>query len=191
MSALDPRWAGCDEPRVARELAHSLLAADAYRHARGVAQQAGRLANAAGLAVDQRRRLLAAAWLADIGLARPPALASLAGARALRHAGRESLARIVAHHLAAAQEARLRGLPAVAAEFPWPAGADARILRLLDIAALTTAQDGSRASPAARLRAIVTVRGPADPSVRVLVSLVTALADDPRSRRLIEMIGAR
>src|SRR5207237_8386128 len=113
------------------------------------------------------------------------------GARALRRAGHEPLARLVAHHLGAAFEAAIRGHPPLGREFPVPAGADATLLTLLDIADVTTGADGARVAPATRLRELVNRLPPGDPAVRVLVYTVSRLGADDASRALVEHVSPR
>jgi hypothetical protein len=187
-------WAGCDRPRGAQRLVQEALGPSVYAHVRGVAQQAARLAVLAELAAEARARLLRAAWLHDVGLLAPGGFAPVAGARMIRRRGHEDTARIVAHRGGAAFEAALRGLPPVSAEFPLPTGEDRELARLLDIALLTTAQDGAPASPAAHLRALVKGRGPDDPSVRTTVWLVDRIGESAALRALMSRVadvGAR
>jgi hypothetical protein len=108
--------------------------------------------------------LLAAAWLHDIGYALEGDAHAVAGARALRRAGHERLARIVAHHSNAAERARWAGMPPIDPEFPRPSGDDAELLSLLDIADLLTGPGGERVDPAGRLADMVERRGAASPS---------------------------
>jgi hypothetical protein len=138
-----------------------------------------------------RARLLAAAWLHDLGFGLGAGLPPLVAARALRRAGHEPLSRMVAHACGADFEAALRGLPPVTREFPAPRGPDATLLTLLDIADLTTSGDGVRIGPAARLRELTSRRAPADPAVRVLVAQVARLADDASLRALVEHVAPR
>ena len=133
--------------------------------------------------------LLAAAWLHDIGYALPGGMHALDGARALRRAGHERLARLVAHHGGAAARARMAGLPPVTQEFPVPVGGDARLLSLLDVADLLTGPDGERVDPAGRLAGVVDRHGPDSPSVRALVENVNRLGADPLTRGLVEELS--
>ncbi|HWH13487.1 MAG TPA: hypothetical protein VNT51_01995 [Miltoncostaeaceae bacterium] len=180
-------WRRAGEPVAAHEIAQALLDGDAYARTRGVAQQAARLARTARLPRDARARLLAAAWLHDLS----PAGAPRQGARALRRAGHEPLARLVAHRRFAAMEAAIRGLPPLAAEFPVPRGADEGLLMLLDIAQVTTDGAGAPCTPATALRGLVERVGPRDPAVRALVALVSRLGEDPTARALVEMLAPR
>jgi hypothetical protein len=183
------RWRRAGEPVAAHDLAHALLGPRRYAHTRGVAQQAARLARLTRLDRAGRARLLAAAWLHDVGYGLGGGFHPLLGARALRRAGHEDLARIVAHHSGAAVRAALLGMPPLAAEFPTPQGPDRRLLGLLDVADLTTGPEGDRMTPAARLRDLASRRGAGDPRVRVLVAAVAALAEDPPTRELVERIS--
>jgi hypothetical protein len=153
-------WRDCGAPRGAQRLARALLEPPVYDHVRGVAQQAARLAIAASLDDEPRRLLLRAAWLHDIGLSVPGAFPPTAGARMLRRGGLEGLARMVAHQVGAAYEVILRGLPALTPEFPAPHGAAREVAQLLDIAILTTGQDGA-ASERASARGASWRRSPA------------------------------
>lgn len=184
-------WRRAAEPVGAHELAAGVLGMRRYAHTRGVAQQAARLARATRLPRDRRARLLCAAWLHDLGHGLGSGFHPLLAARALRRAGHEPLARLVAHHLGAAFEAALHGLPPLAAEFPAPAGGDAALLTLLDVADLTTGADGARVTPATRLRELVTRRAPGDPAVRVLVYTVARLGAEDDSRSLLEHVSPR
>jgi len=171
----------------AHEIAQALMGEAAYVRTRGVAQQAARLARAVRLPRDARALLLSAAWLHDLAPAPDP----LATARAVRRAGHEPLARIVAHRRFAAMEAAIRGRAPVRAEFPLPAGRDEGLLMLLDIAQVTTDDAGAPCTPATVLRALVAQAGPSDAAVRALVALVARLGDDPAARGLVEMVAPR
>jgi hypothetical protein len=182
-------WRRANEPVGAHALAAAWLNPTRYAHTRGVAQQAARLARATRLARERRSLLLCAAWLHDLGYGLGPGFHPLVGARALRRAGHERLARLVAHHSGAAFEAAIRGMPPLSREFPVPAGADAPLLVLLDIADLTTGPEGARLSPSARLRDLVARRNADDPAVRVLIGTVARLGQEPGLRRLVEEVA--
>jgi HD domain-containing protein len=184
-------WRRAAEPAGAHDLAAARLGPNRYAHVRGVAQQAARLARPTRLSRDLRARLLAAAWLHDIGYGLGPGFHPVIGARALRRAGHEPLARLVAHHSGAPLEAALRDLPPLAAEFPAPVGEDRALLDLLDIADLTTGTDGARVTPATRLRDLVERRARADPAVRTLVATAARLGRDPALRALGELVAPR
>jgi hypothetical protein len=183
-------WRAAGEPRGAHDLCEALSSRRRYEHMRGVAQQAARAARSVRLPGGHRRVLLASAWLHDIGYALPGDLHPVDGARALRRAGHERLARIVAHHSNAAERARAAGLPDIDAEFPVPVGADGTILDLLDVADLVTGPYGERIDPAGRLASLVERRGAASPAVRALVLNVERLGADPVTRRLVEELAA-
>lgn len=183
MTRTEPElWRDAHQPVCAHDLAVRLLDEAGYARTRGVAQQAARIARSARLERDRRARLLCAAWLHGLGAPRVTA-------RRLRAAGQEDLARIVAHSGFAAMAANIRAEPPVEAEFPVPVAADEGLLMLLDIAAVTTDEDGAPASPARRLRQMVERVGPGDPQVRAMVALVTRLGEDPSARALVEFLA--
>lgn len=182
-------WRDAGDPRGAHALCEAVSSARRYAHSRGVAQQAARAARAMALDPDARRHLLTAAWLHDIGYALPGSSHALDGARALRRAGHEDVARMVAHHSNAAARAQAAGLAPIGGEFPRPAGRDAALLALLDVADLLTGPDGERVDPAGRLAGLVNRRGPRSPSVRALVDNVNRLGADPTTRSLIEQMS--
>lgn len=184
-------WRRADDPPAAHDLAARRLERERYEHTRGVAQQAARLARRARLDREERRRLLAAAWLHDIGYGLGEGYHPLLGARALRQAGHEELARVVAHHSGAAHQAALMGLPPLEREFPRPAGRMAAILDLVDIADLTTGPQGAPLTPAQRFRRAVDRHGTGHPSVRVMVSTINRLGGDPEVRALVEHVSPR
>ncbi len=183
-------WRGAGDPRGAHALCEAVSSARRYAHSRGVAQQAARAARARALDPDARRRLLTAAWVHDIGYALPGSFHARDGARALRRAGHEDVARMVAHHSNAAARAHAAGIAPIDGEFPRPAGRDAALLALLDVADLLTGADGERVDPAGRLAGLVERRGPRSPSVRALVDNVNRLGADPVTRSLIEQLSA-
>jgi putative nucleotidyltransferase with HDIG domain len=97
----------------ARGTAEQLLGAvlpQRWRHVQEVAPEAGRLCD--GLHVD-RRVVVCAAWLHDVGYARalaPTGFHPLDGARYLRsHGWDDAICRLVAHHTDAASQATARG----------------------------------------------------------------------------------
>ncbi|MCB0882171.1 MAG: hypothetical protein KDC33_08150 [Thermoleophilia bacterium] len=180
-------WDAASTPVGAHAVAEALLAASAYAHTRGVAQQAARIARARGLSRDDRAALLCAAWLhAALGARR---VGRRACARQLRAAGHERLARIVAHHRFGAMEAALCGDPPVEDEFPIPDGTDEMLLMMLDAAVFTTDAAGAPASPAAALRDMVEDRGAGDAEVRAAVALLDRLGDDPAGRAMVEAVA--
>lgn len=181
-------WRAAASPVAAHEIAQAVLGPAEYLRTRGVAQQAARLARNVHLDRPGRALLLAAAWLHDVG---DPGAGRPDGARALRRAGQEPLARVAAHRRFAAMEAAIRGLTPLTAEFPVPAGRHEGLLMLLDIAIVTTDSAGAPCSPATVLRATVARQGAADAAVRALVALVARLADDPNARTLLELVAPR
>ncbi len=183
-------WRRAGTPAAAHDLSQALLPEARHARTRGVAQQAARLARAARLDRAPRARLLAAAWLHDVGRLLVPATPAPGAARALRRAGQEPLARIVAHCGNAALEAALEDRPPVVREFPLPAAGDAVLLVLLDVAVATTAPSGARAAPAAALRELAAQAGLRRYEVRARVALIARLADDPSARELIERVAA-
>ena len=164
----------CADPRTAHRLAEAVRPPGAYAHTRGVAQQAARLVHDAGIEPPARRRILAAAWLHDLGLAADGVRGT---ARAVRRAGHEELARIVAHQVGAEVEG-----DGPAAEFPRPAGASRRALAALDIAIVTTDQTGGRVTPREGVAAVAAARGAGDPRVRALVVRIAELAQSPEAQ---------
>jgi HD domain len=96
----------------ARSIAERLLAplGDRWRHARAVgqrAQEVGRI-----LSEPERRFLVAAAYLHDVGYApalRRTGLHQLDGAHYVRSLGQERLASLIAHHSESRFEVQLRG----------------------------------------------------------------------------------
>jgi hypothetical protein len=104
---------------------------------------------------DERERLVAAAYLHDIGYA--PELAAtgfhpLDGARHLRSLGDEDLARLVAHHTNARYEAGLRGIDGYEDEFPYSGTLLDDALTFCD---LTTSPDGELVTIEDRVEEIV------------------------------------
>jgi hypothetical protein len=189
MEQLTALWRRAGEPASAHDVAAALLLPDAYARTRGVAQQAARLARARRLDRAGRRRLLATAWLHDVGDRLGPGLPPLEAGRALRRAGHEPIARLVAHAGSADLAAALAGLPPVTREFPRPLPPDDALLLLLDVALVTTAGDGSRVAPAEALRDLVRRADPRSPAVRVRVALIARLGDDPDGRLLVERVA--
>jgi hypothetical protein len=182
-------WRRAGEPAAAHDVAAALLPADAYARTRGVAQQAARLARARRLDRSARGRLLAGAWLHDVGGALGPGLPSLEAGRALRRAGHERMARLVAHAGFAELAAALAGRPPVVREFPRPRPPDDALSLLLDVAMATTAWDGSRVTPAGALRDLLHRGDPRSTAVRVRVAMIARLGDDPEARALVERVA--
>lgn len=129
-----------------------LLPADRWRHVRGVATMAHRVAPL--LEKRERRWLLAAAYLHDIGYS--VALVetgshAIDGGRWLRRKGAERLARLVAHHSGARFDAAERGLDAAMAEFEREESSVADALTFCD---LTTSPVGQVVTVEARIAEI-------------------------------------
>lgn len=183
-------WRRADEPVAGHELASALLPPGRYVRTRGVAQQAARAARLQRVGRTARRRLLSAAWVHDAA-PRGGWEVPLTVARRLRHAGQEPLARVVAHSHNTPMAAALADRPPVVAEFPRPAGEDATVLLLLDLALLTTRADGTPGGPRDALRDRAQGLDPGDPALRALVALVARLADDPAVRAIVEALGRR
>lgn len=182
-------WRAAGTPRGAHALSEALSTPTRYAHCRGVAQQATRAANRTHIGRDERRLLLAAAWLHDIGYALGGDFHPVVGARAMRLAGHERLARIIAHHSGAALHAQAAGLPSLHAEFPAPVGLDARLRDLLDVADLVTSPTGECVSPAGRLRGLADRHGLGHAAIRALVANTERLSRSADLRTLVEQLG--
>lgn len=189
MGVTPAMWRDAGDPKGAHDLCEALCDRARYEHSRGVAQRAARCAQLVTQPADERRVLLAAAWTHDVGYGVSAGYHPVEGARALRRAGHERLARLVAHHSGADARARALGLPAVSAEFPVPAGPDRGLLDLLDVSDLLSGTEGEPVTPLARLERMVARKGPDAPSVRVLVQNVDRLGAQPDTRRLIELLS--
>ena len=144
----------------ARELCQSLFAAQLPRrwaHCQGVARQAGVIGRVLG---DQVAGVEEAAWLHDIGYAKPLVVSEfhpLDGARYLRHIGfgDRRLWALVAHHTCAMVEAEERGLAgALAAEFPI-GDVEPFALAALTYCDMTTGPDGQRVDVDERIAEIL------------------------------------
>lgn len=125
-----------------------------WAHVVGVAGTAAELVSKLDVEDD---RVVAAAWLHDIGYARELAqtgLHALDGARYLRDCGWDrQVVTLVAHHSAAPVEAAVRGLDAeLLREFPEPT--DRTALELLWYCDMTTGPSGERVSVEERLAEI-------------------------------------
>jgi HD superfamily phosphodiesterase len=119
-----------------------------WDHIRGVASRAQELT--ARLELPDGDALVAAAYLHDVGYS--PDLADsgfhpLDGARHLRELGEERLARLVAHHGGADEEASLRGL---ADELDAFVAEDTLVARALDYCDLTVGPNCETMTPAER-----------------------------------------
>jgi HD domain len=126
---------------------------DRWLHVQGVAMRARRVARA--LPVSERPRLLAAAYLHDVGWAptlRETGFHPLDGARWARRHGHDGLARLIAHHSGARFEAQVRGLDGELGEFEREDSATADALTFCD---LTTSPRGEQVTVAERMDDIV------------------------------------
>jgi hypothetical protein len=137
-----------------------------WAHSRGVAMRAQQIA--AVVDPDDRRMLVAAAHLHDIGYA--PGLVScgfhpLDGACWLEERGLIRLAGLVAHHTGAIFEAKALGLAEAMSRFPDERSAVSDALTYSD---LTTGPAGEPVSVAERLGEIQRRYGPANLVVRAL-----------------------
>ncbi len=179
-------WREAHTPVAAHELAAAGCDAERYAHVRGVAQQAARLARATHRSRTSRAQLLCAAWLHWLGSGATTGRTSQDGPRALRRAGQEQLARIVAWSGAAGRLAEGRGFGPLAEEFPVPTGDCAQALILLDIALVSTDAAGAPATPALVLRGLVGQVGHNDPAIAAFVGLVADLSEHPEARVLLE-----
>jgi hypothetical protein len=180
-------WRAADTPVAAHELAATVGRREDYGYVRGVAQQAARLARASGLTREVRAQLLSGAWLSAMGPGATSHEHTLDGPRALRRAGHEPLARVLAWAGAGSQLMRVGAGP-IDREFPVPSADAARVLILLDVALVTTDLGGAPAVPAVVLRGLVGRLGQADPAVGAFVGLVADLAGHPEARALIEAV---
>ncbi len=124
-----------------------------HAHSRAVGSRAAAIGPA--VVGDQTTTLVAAAILHDIGYAPELAVTGfhpLDGARFLRDQGFADIARMVAHHTGARNEARLRGLDELEDEFPFD---DSLLQRALTYCDLTTDPDGRPTTVTARVDEIV------------------------------------
>ena len=181
-------WTAAGTPVGAHALASAACDPDDYAYVRGVAQQAARLARATGLSRETRALVLACAWLCWSGPGATSLTRTLDGPRALRRAGHDDLARVLAWAGAAS---RLSGGAAPDADdgFPLPVGDGAQALILLDVALVTTDAAGAAAPPALVLRGLAERRGASDASVAAFVGLVADLSDHPQARVLVEAVS--
>ncbi len=181
-------WTAAGTPVGAHGLASAACDPGEYAYARGVAQQAARLARATALSREARALLLSCAWLSWLGPGATSRIRTLDGPRALRRSGHDDLARVLAWAGAAS---RLGGgaAPDGVDVFSLPTGDGARALILLDVALVTTDPAGSPAPPALVLRGLAERRGPSDAAVAAFVGLVADLADHPEARILIEAVS--
>lgn len=145
-------WAAAEARRLLADLP------DRWAHTRRVAARA-RCA-AAGLAAQDRDRLVAAAYLHDIGYASAlvdTGFHPLDGARYLQRLGRHDVACLVAHHSGADVEARHRGLAEELARFPTADGPLADALTFSDV---TSGPRGDRVDPGPRFAEVSDRHGP-------------------------------
>ena len=155
-------------PGEAEQLATRLLADLPVRlaHVRGVASIASEIADRAPIS----ELVVSAAWLHDIGYARPLAQTgfhALDGARYLASRGAPGVVvSLVAYHSGARYEAAERGMVESLAQFAAPP--DERDLDILTLADLSTAPDGARVSVEDRLAEIL-ARYPVDDPVHEAV----------------------
>jgi len=182
-------WRAADTPVGAHDLAATGCDRARYAYVRGVAQQAARLARATRLTREARARLLCAAWLSWLGPGATSEVRTLDGPRALRRAGHEQLARVLAWAGAAPHLLAHDGTSPVADEFPVPRADAARALILLDVALVTTEAGGAPAAPALVLRGLVERYGPSDPAVVAFVGLVADLAGYQEARMLVATVA--
>ncbi len=183
-------WRRAGEPAAAHDVAAALLSADGYARTRGVAQQAARLARARRLDRAARGRLLATRVAPRRRRGARPRAPVAGGGRALRRAGHERMARLVAHAGFADLEAALAGLPPVVREFPRPRPPDDALLaaagRRHGHDRVATARASRRRRPCATSPAAATRAARA---VRVRVSMIARLGDDPEARTLVERVA--
>jgi putative nucleotidyltransferase with HDIG domain len=150
-----------------------------WSHVQAVAARAGELAGA--VQPNQADRLIAAAWLHDIGYA--PEIGRtkfhpLDGARHLRDLGWPAdVVNLVAHHSGARFEAAERGLSAQLSEFPF---ADNPVLDALVTADLTTGPGGERLTYDERIAEILKRYPVTDPVHRTWVKAAPILKEAVR-----------
>lgn len=156
----------------ARDLAGALLAdlPQRWAHTAGVARRAEELCAAmgAGMAAADRDRVVAAAWLHDIGYADPvhdTGFHPLDGARFLRGAGWAArINALVAHHSGACYVAEVRGLRHELAEFPREVSPVADALTYAD---QTVGPDGTRVDIRTRMAEMLARHGATSDNARV------------------------
>lgn len=136
--------------RVAKATARALLVEQPARrrHSAVVASRAELLAS--GIGTDDRRTVVAAAWLHDVGHAsrlQSTGLHALDGARFLESRFPPRIVALVAHHSGARHEAQLRGLGENLDGYPRERS---RVADLLTYCDLTTGPNGEHVDVAAR-----------------------------------------
>ena len=137
-----------------------------WRHVQAVALRAASLP----FDGEERERLIASAYLHDIGYASDLVVTGfhpLDGARHLRDLGEEDLARLVAHHSNARYEATLRGIDGYEIEFPYGATILDTALTFCD---LTTSPEGKPVSLEDRTAELVRRYGPDHVTSRAIVA---------------------
>jgi hypothetical protein len=156
----------------ARDLADALLTdlPQRWAHTAGVAGRAAELCAAMGPAMTaaDRDRVVAAAWLHDIGYADPvrdTGFHPLDGARFLRGAGWAArINALVAHHSGACYVAEVRGLRHDLAEFPRELSPVADALTYAD---QTVGPDGGRVDIRTRMAEMLARHGATSDNARV------------------------
>jgi predicted hydrolase (HD superfamily) len=140
-----------------------------WAHVQAVAAKAKTLAEA--LMPDQADVIQTAAWLHDIGYAKPlidSGLHSLDGARYIARLGQfdSIVACLVAYHTGATEEAEERGFAdQLRREFSLPSD---DLMSLVTTADLTTGPDGSAVGPCARIKEILSRYSEGDPVHRAV-----------------------
>lgn len=139
-----------------------------WDHVQAVAAQAARIAHV--LPEPERARLVAAAWLHDIGYGpavRVTGLHPLDGARYLAAAGTDTdIVSLVAYHSGARYEAEERDLAEQLATIDPPA--DTALLDALTYADMTTGPQGQLVAATDRIAEILSRYGPDDPVHRAV-----------------------
>ncbi|MET7426213.1 HD domain-containing protein [Dactylosporangium sp. NPDC005555] len=154
----------------ARQLASALLTdlPQRWAHTAGVARRAAELCAALAMAPADRDRVVAAAWLHDIGYAAPvhdTGFHPLDGARFLRAAGWAARVNaLVAHHSGACYVAEVRGLRHEMTEFPRELSPVADALTYAD---QTVGPDGARVDIRTRMTEMLARHGATSDNARV------------------------
>jgi hypothetical protein len=161
-------------PRVgvadAKDLAEALLTdlPQRWAHTAGVARRAAELCAGMGMAAADRDRVVAAAWLHDIGYAGPvrdTGFHPLDGGRFLRRSGWTArISALVAHHSGACYVAEVRGLGHELAEFPRETSPVADALTYAD---QTVGPDGARVDVRSRMAEMLARHGSTSDNARV------------------------
>ncbi|MFJ3907899.1 HD domain-containing protein [Streptomyces vinaceus] len=178
-----------DTPRGAAGLAESLLPplGDRWLHTQAVAGRARELSRC--VAAADRDLLVAAAWLHDIGYARPLSHSGfhpLDGARYLESRGASArLVGLVAHHSGAVYEAAQRGLSAELAVYEREESA---LLDALTCADLTTGPTGQRLGFTERIDEILTRYAPGS-AVHTAISAAVPYLSEAVTRTERRMAG--